>query len=153
MIICYIKVFWCELYCQIYIKQIQHICFLFLYPGLLINQIWKSFGMQSLTLFLMGILTNRTLWGADLNPSCYMAMWWFFFNSFFNRSLVLDANGQNPNEQPSTLKIVALRNCWKIVNFGKIPKILKIRYLEITFYIQKKPAKIKPRQVGCFVFF
>ena len=43
----------------------------------------------------------------------------------------MDVKVQNPKAQLSTLKIVALRIFWKIINFGKIPKVLKIRNLEI----------------------
>ena len=64
---------------------------------------------------------------------------------FFNRGLVLDVKGQNPKAQPFTLKIVALRNFWKIFNFGKNPKKIKNCYLEIRLYIQKRLVKIKPK--------
>ena len=53
----------------------------------------------------------------------------------------MDVNGKNPKVQPSTLKIVALR---KIINLGKNPKRLKIRYLEIRLFNEKSAAKIKP---------
>ena len=108
---------------------------------------------NSLTLFLMGFLTNRTLWGSG-GRSAPLVIWLSddIFNIFFNRGLVFDVKGQNPNARPCTLKIVALRIFWKIINFGKNPKMLKIRYLEIRLFIQKRPAKIKPRQVGCCGF-
>ena len=96
-----------------------------------------------LTLFLMDFLTNRTLFGGQIYPLVIL---------FFNRGLVFDVKGQNPKAQPSTLKIVALRIFWRIINSGKNPEMLKIRYLEIRLFIQKRPAKIKPRQVGCCGF-
>ena len=80
-------------------------------------------------------------------PLCYMAIRGYFQFSFF-RGLVLDVKGQNPKAQPSTLKIVALRIFWKIINSGKNPEMLKIRYLEIRLFIQKRPAKIKRRHIG-----
>ena len=60
--------------------------------------------------------------------------------------------GQNPKAQPFTLKIVALRTFGKIIISGKNPEMFKICYLEIRLFIQKRPAKIKPRQVGCCGF-
>ena len=107
---------------------------------------YHNWGESHLTLFLMGFLTNRTLWGAIYG---YRRIFSIFF---FNRGLVLDVKGQNPKAQPSTLKIVALRNFWKIISFGKNPEMLKIRFLEIRLFIQKRPAKIKSRQVGCCGF-
>ena len=85
---------------------------------------------NSLTLFLMGFLTNRTLWGsgADL-PPLVIRLSNDIFNIFFNRGLVFDVKGQ------------------------KNHKRFKIRYLEIRRFIQKRPAKIKPRHPGCSVFF
>ena len=50
----------------------------------------------------------------------------------------MDEKDQNPKAQPSTFKIEALRNFWKIDVFGENPKKLKIRYLEIRCLIQKK---------------
>ena len=110
------------------------------------------YAINSLTLFLMAFLTNRTLWGgADLPP---LVIWLSedIFNIFFNRGHVLDVNGKNPKVQPSTLKIVALRTFWKIINLGKNPKRLKIRYLEIRLFIQKRPGKFKPQHIGCSGF-
>ena len=75
-----------------------------------------------------------------------------FLILFFNRGLVMDVKGQNPKAQPSTIKIVAPRNYWKIINFGKNPKKLKILYLEIRLFIHKSPARIKPRHIGCSGF-
>ena len=77
---------------------------------------YHNWGESHLTLFLMGFLTNRTLWGADLPP---LAIWLSedIFNMIFNRGLVLDAKGKNPKAQPSTLKIVDPRDFWKIINF------------------------------------
>ena len=62
---------------------------------------------------------------------------------FFNRGLVLDVKGQNPKAQPSTLKNVALRIFWKVINSGKNPEMLKIRYLEIKLSIQKSKGPPK----------
>ena len=90
----------------------------------------------------MAFLTNLTLWGgADLPP---LVLWLSedIFNIFFNRGHVLYVKGQNPKAQHSTLKIVAQRIFWKIINFGSNPKKSKIRYLEIRLFIQKRPAKI-----------
>ena len=64
----------------------------------------------------------------------------------------MDEKDQNPKAQPSTFKIVALRIFWKIDIFGENPKKLKIRYLEIRCFIQKRSAKIKPRHLGCSSF-
>ena len=100
---------------------------------------YHNWGESHLTLFLMGFLTNRTLWGADLPPPLVV---WLLEDIFY--ILFLDVKGQNPKAQPSTLKIIALRRFWKILNFGENPKSLKICYLEIRIFIQKRPAKIKP---------
>ena len=86
----------------------------------------------------------KLMGGGQICPPSYMAIERYF--------LVLDVKGQNPKAQPSTLKIVALRIFWKIINFGKNPKMLEFCYLEIRLFIQKRPAKIKPRQVGCCGF-
>ena len=90
--------------------------------------------------------------GADLPPPLVIWLSEDIFNILFNRGLVLDVKGQNPKAQASTLKIVALRIFWKIINSGKNPEMLKIRYLKIRLFIRKSPAKIKPRQVGCCGF-
>ena len=58
----------------------------------------------------------------------------------FKRGLVLDIKGQNPKAEPSTLRIVALREFRKFINFGKNPKNLKFRYLE-DFSSKKSPPK------------
>ena len=86
----------------------------------------------ALTLFLMGFLTNRNqLYG-------YRRIFSIFF---FNRGLVLDVKGQNPKAQPSTLRIVALRIFEK--SSSKNPNMLKIRYLEIRLFTQKRPVEMK----------
>ena len=89
--------------------------------------------------------------GTSAHP-CYMAIKRYYHYFFLNKGLALDVKGQNPKAEPSTFKIVALRIFLKIINFGKNPKVLKIRYLEIRLFIQKRAAKIKPRQVGCCGF-
>ena len=94
-----------------------------------------------LTLSLMGFLTNRTLWGGRS-----------FSILFFNRGLVIAVKGQNLKAQPSSLKIVAQKNYWKTINFGKNPKKLKPPYLEIRLFIHKRPAKFKQRHIGCSGF-
>ena len=71
---------------------------------------------------------------------------------FLNRNLVLDEKDQNPKAQPSTFKIEPLRFFKKIYIFGENPKKLKIRYLEIRCFIQKRSTKIKPRHLGCSSF-
>ena len=56
------------------------------------------------------------------------------FNKIFKQGSCLGCKG---SVQPSTLKIVALREFWKFINFGKSPKNLKIRYLEISFFLKE----------------
>ena len=62
--------------------------------------------------------------------------------------LVLDVKGQNSKAQPSTLKIVALRNFKKQNNqyWQKNPKKFKTRHLVIKLFIKKRPTKIKQAQ-------
>ena len=65
----------------------------------------------------------------------------------------MDVKGQNPKAQPSTLKTEAMRRFKKIINFAKNLKKLKIHYLKIGLFMEKRPIKIKPRLIGCSVFF
>ena len=68
--------------------------------------------------------------------------------------LVLDVKGQNSKAQPSTSKIVALRNFKKQNNqyWQKNPKKFKTRHLVIKLFIQKRPTKIKQAQRMPFFF-
>ena len=105
-----------------------------------------------LTLSLYRLFNKRNLKGGQICPPLLYDYLRTFSILFFNRGLVMDVKGQNPKAEPSTIKIVALRYYWKIINFGKKPKKLKSRYLEILLFIHKRPVKIKPRHIGCSVF-
>ena len=62
----------------------------------------------------------------------------------------MDVKDQNPKAQPSTIEIVALRYYWKIINFGKNPKKLKIRWNK-TFHPQKAcQNEPKAHRMLCF---
>ena len=102
----------------------------------------------------MGFLTNLKLGGGGRSaPPSYIANGGYFQYSFFNRGLVLRVKGQNPKAQPSTLKIVALREFKKKSIVAKILKNLKIQNLEIRLFIQRRPAKFKLSHIGCSSFF
>ena len=84
---------------------------------------------QDLTLSISGYLTSRKDGGARSEG---------IFIIFSNWDLVLDVKDQNPKAQPSTFKIVALRVFWNIDIFSKNKKKMKIRYITIRIFIQKK---------------
>ena len=81
---------------------------------------------EALTLSISGFLTNRKdRRGGRSAPPSYTAIGGYF-QYFF---LIF------------TLKIVAMRTFWKVINSGKNPEMLKIRYLEIRLFIQKKACQ------------
>ena len=120
---------------------------LWLYLGYLIFSKKKSFQnvtQQDLTLSISGYLTSRKDGGARSEG---------IFIIFSNWDLVLDVKDQNPKAQPSTFKIVALRVFWNIDIFSKNKKKMKIRYITIRIFIQKKVCQIQTETLRMLWFF
>ena len=60
---------------------------------------------------ISGVLTNRKKeWGGQICPPWLYGYRRVFSLFFSNRDLVFDVKDQNPKAQPSTFKIVALRD-------------------------------------------
>ena len=80
--------------------------------GTFMNKMLKKIVIKPCTMNYLnsmpyGLFHKPNLTGGQICPP--LLYWNCFFNFFFNRSLVLDVNCQNPKAQPSTLIIVALR--------------------------------------------